>query len=238
MPTIRRITTRGNTGSAPAIARNRRALSSPAGSHSPERRKSGDPQQRQQEPDDSGKDSRASFQFLDPVQQLPSVLVELFEGDHRPRAAAPPRGGGRSRDVEAMVLREGAVTAHLIAETVVVRAASLEEDRGHVSRISGRRDRARADEARLALRKSCRFNDVASANAKLQDVLLLSRAGTLRPRPISKGGVGPCSRRTGPSLRGVGDSSRWEAKWLRFRRDHRTLERRNLGHHFCWRHLR
>jgi hypothetical protein len=68
----------------------------------------------------------------------------------RPRAAAPPRGGGRSRDVEAMVLREGAFTADLIAQTVVVRAASLEEDRGHVSRIAGRRDRARADEARLA----------------------------------------------------------------------------------------
>jgi hypothetical protein len=28
---------------------------------------------------------------------LLSILVELFESDHRPRAAAPPRGGGRAR---------------------------------------------------------------------------------------------------------------------------------------------
>jgi hypothetical protein len=63
---------------------------------------------------------------------------------------------------------------------------SLEEDRGHVSRIAGRRDRARADEARLALRKSCHFNDVASANAKLQDVLVLSTALVGMTRPLSR----------------------------------------------------
>src|ERR1700690_286714 len=38
MPTILRSTTRGSTGWAPAIARSRRALSSPAGSRSPKRR--------------------------------------------------------------------------------------------------------------------------------------------------------------------------------------------------------
>jgi hypothetical protein len=85
----------------------------------------GDAQQRRQETDDGGKDLRASSQLRDPVQQLLSVLVELFESDHRPRAAAPPGGGGRARDVEAVVLREGAAAAHFIAQTVVVRAASL-----------------------------------------------------------------------------------------------------------------
>ena len=55
------------------------------------------------------------------------------------------------------MLREAPVTAHLIAETVVVRAASLEDERGHVSRIAGRRDGARAESSRLAPPKDTSF---------------------------------------------------------------------------------
>jgi len=126
----------------------------------------GGAQQREQEPHDGSKNLRAASQPLDPVQQLLSVLVELFEGDEGPPAAASPRGGGRARDVETIVLREGAVPAYLIAETVVLRAASLEEERGHGSRIAATRDRARADQAGLAPPKSRHFNDVASANCR------------------------------------------------------------------------
>jgi hypothetical protein len=68
----------------------------------------GGAQQREQEPDDGGQDLLASSQLLDPVQQWLPVLAELFEGDHGPRPTAPPRGGGRARDVEVVELREGA----------------------------------------------------------------------------------------------------------------------------------
>jgi hypothetical protein len=95
----------------------------------------GDAHQRQEEPADGGKDLRASSQLLDPVEQLLSILVEFFKSDHRPRAAAPPRSGGRARDVEAVMLREGAAAAHLIAETVVVRAARLTEE-PHPSKVT------------------------------------------------------------------------------------------------------
>jgi hypothetical protein len=66
----------------------------------------GDPQQREQEPDDRGKDPLASCQLLDPVEKLLPALAELFDRDHGARAAASPRGDGRARDLELMQLRQ------------------------------------------------------------------------------------------------------------------------------------
>jgi hypothetical protein len=72
--------------------------------------------------------------------------------------------------MEAVVLREGAAAAHLLAETVVVRTASLTEA-PHPQKVT------------------VTSSDVASANAKFQKVLARSRA--TRQRGLMKPMGGP-----------------------------------------------
>jgi hypothetical protein len=76
--------------------------------------------------------------------------------------------------VEAVVLREGAAAAHLIAETVVVRATNSEEARCHLSRVPARWAGAKEDQANLTPRKSRHSKRVATANTKPQEVLVNS----------------------------------------------------------------
>ena len=88
----------------------------------------GGTQEREEEPDGRGQDSRSFLQLLYGGQELLTVVAESFEGDDGARATAFPARDGRSRDVQSVVQREPAGAIHMLSQAVVVRAAVL---RGH-----------------------------------------------------------------------------------------------------------
>jgi hypothetical protein len=97
----------------------------------------GGTQEREEEPDGRGQDSRSFLQLLYGGQELLTVVAESFEGDDGARAAAFPARDSRARDVQFAAQRTCAGAAHMLSETVVVRAAVL-RDRAKCWRHRGR----------------------------------------------------------------------------------------------------
>lgn len=85
-------------------------------------------------------DPYASIQLLDGAQELLAVLAEDINADNGAQATTLPTGDGRARDVQSVADRSGTGTAHLLSDSVVVRAAELD-------RWKGRRHRRRIAES-------------------------------------------------------------------------------------------
>jgi hypothetical protein len=100
----------------------------------------GGAQEREEEPDGRGQDSRPFLQLLDCGQELLAVVAENFEGDDVARTTAFPTGNGRAWDVQSVVQRASAGSEDLLSEAVVVRATVLRgrgKGRCHRGRMAG-----------------------------------------------------------------------------------------------------
>ena len=80
-------------------------------------------EQRQEDPNDGGEDSRSAVELCNSVEQLLPVLVQRLNGDNRTQATPLPsgHGGARDRHLPGEAPHPGA--DHLLPQSMVINAA-------------------------------------------------------------------------------------------------------------------